>query len=130
MKFTVAVHGSPYGSTSHQHALAFCQATVAAGHMVERVFFYHDGVYGALSTAVTPQDEIDVTRAWQELSEQESVELCVCIANALKRGVLDKNEAERYEVSAATLARGFEIVGLGLLVDAIASSDRYIEFPA
>jgi tRNA 2-thiouridine synthesizing protein D len=130
MKFTIAVHGSPYGSTSHQHALAFCHASVAAGHAVERVFFYHDGVYGALSTTVTPQDQVDVTHAWQDLSKTESIELCVCIANALKRGVLDPNEAERYETGVPTMAPGFQIVGLGLLVDAITSSDRYVECPA
>lgn len=130
MKFTIAVHGSPYGSHSQHQALAYCQALCAKGHDISRVFFYHEGVYGALGSHVAPQDERDVQSAWHELASVQGFELCVCIANAIKRGVLDEGEAERYEQSAATIAPGFTIVGLGQLVDAIIEADRYVEFPA
>ena len=130
MIFTIAVHGTPYGSHSHQHALAFCQASHEAGHRIERVFFYHEGVYGALDRQVVPQDEADLTEQWQQFAQQHGSELCVCIANALKRGVLDEAAAERYEHDSATVAAGFSIVGLGQLVDAMMTADRYVEFPA
>lgn len=130
MNYTIAVLGSPYSSTAHVHALKFCTAAIDAGNKITRVFFYHDGVYVALNSRVPPQDEIDITKAWSDLNQSHNVELDVCIANALKRGIINPSEAERYEVTASTLAPGFELVGLGQLIDAMINSDRYIEFPA
>ena len=130
MKFALAVHGSPYGTTAQQHALAFARACLAEGHQVYRVFFYHDGVYAGLATRVAPQDEGDVTSDWQALASEHGVELAVCIANALKRGVVNEGERDRYELTRANLAEGFELVGLGQLIEAIAEADRYVEFPA
>lgn len=130
MIFTIAVHGSPYNSTSNQHAQKFCAAALDSGHSINLVFFYHDGVYAALNTRVPPQDEQDVTAAWQDLNRKHGIELAVCIANGLKRGVLDQGEAQRYDKAGPTLAEGFELVGLGQLIGAVADSDRYIEFPA
>ena len=97
------------------------------GHKIERIFFYHDGVLQALQTQVAPQGEIDLTEQWQALAEQ-GVELAVCIASAIKRGVIDETEQGRYDKQAATLAHGFELVGLGQLIAGIQQSDRYIEF--
>ena len=127
MKFILAVHGSPHGSESGEHALNFAQAALAQGHTVTRVFFYHDGVLQALQTQVIPQGEINLLTQWQGLAEQ-GVELAVCIASAIKRGILDETEQGRYEKLAATLAEGFELVGLGQLIAGIQQSDRYIEF--
>lgn len=130
MKFTIAVHGAPYASQSNHHALEFCRACIAADHQIERVFFYHEGVYVALGSQVPPQEESDPTQAWQLLAQNHNFELAVCIANGLKRGVINASEANRYDIDAATLAHGFVLVGLGQLIDAIAASDRYVEFPA
>ena len=127
MKFILAVHGSPHSSESGEHALNFARAALAQGHKIERIFFYHDGVLQALRTQVAPQGEIDLTEQWQALAEQ-GVELAVCIASAIKRGVIDETEQGRYDKQAATLARGFELVGLGQLIAGIQQSDRYIEF--
>jgi tRNA 2-thiouridine synthesizing protein D len=101
---------------------------LAEGHTIERIFFYHDGVLQALQTQVTPQGETNLAAQWQGLAAQ-GVELAVCIASAIKRGVVNETERERYEQTAATLADGFELVGLGQLIAGIQQSDRYIEFP-
>lgn len=130
MIFTVAVHNPPYATSANHHALQFCRAALTAGHNIARVFFYHEGVYTALNAQVAPQDEGDLLAQWQTLADTHDIELAVCIANALKRGVLSNEEQTRYDKAAATLAAPFELVGLGQLIDAIASSDRYIEFPA
>ena len=130
MNFTIAVHGSPYASQANQHALAFSEAAIASGHEIARVFFYHEGVLTALNSQVPPQEEKDVAAGWRHFAAEHEVELAVCIANGLKRGVLSEDEKKRYEMSAATLAEGFELVGLGQLIDTIAQSDRYVEFPA
>ena len=130
MKFTLAVHGAPYAGQSNHHALQFAHALLQAGHEISRVFFFHEGVYVALNSRVAPQDEADTTAQWQALAHQHDVELAVCIANGLKRGVLSEQERDRYDKPSATLAEGFELVGLGQLIEAIAVSDRYVEFPA
>ncbi|XOV81790.1 MAG: sulfurtransferase complex subunit TusD [bacterium] len=130
MIFTVAVHGAPYASFANHHALGFCESLLQQGHQLNRVFFYHEGVQTGLNSRVTPQGETDVVQRWLALKAQYDVELAVCIANALKRGVLNESEQARYNKPAATLIADFELVGLGQLIDAIAQSDRYIEFPA
>ena len=130
MIFAIAVYGAPYATTAHQHALNFCHAAIGAGHKVNRIFFYHDAVYVAHASRVPPQDEGDLTREWSDLSAQSGCELAVCIANAQKRGVLDEAEAERNEKPSTSLAPGFELVGLGQLIDAAATADRFVEFPA
>jgi len=130
MKFAIAVHSSPYASAANHRALRFCASVLRKGHEISRVFFYHHGVYTALTTQVPPQDEANTLTAWQTLAVEHNIELSVCIANALKRGVLSETERARYERSATTLADHFELVGLGQLIDAIIGSDRYIEFPA
>ncbi|MEE4281665.1 MAG: sulfurtransferase complex subunit TusD [Pseudomonadales bacterium] len=130
MIFTVAVHGAPYASFANHHALGFCESLLQQGHQLNRVFFYHEGVLAGLNSRVVPQDEVDVVQRWLELKEQYAFELAICIANALKRGVINESEQKRYNKPAATLQSEFELVGLGQLIDAIAHSDRYIEFPA
>lgn len=130
MKFTIAVHGAPYASSANQSALSFARAAVASGHDIVRIFFFHEGASTALNSAVAPQDEEEVSAQWQAFANEHKTELAVCIANGLKRGLLDESERNRYEKDSATLANGFTLVGLGQLIEAIATSDRYLEFPA
>ena len=130
MIFTIAVHGAPYETQANEHALAFCEATVAAGHQIAQVFFYHGGVNVANGAITPPQGQRNLSEAWLQLSQSHNVELAVCIANGLKRGILSADEAKRYGNDHATIGTGFELVGLGQLIAATLESDRYIEFPA
>jgi tRNA 2-thiouridine synthesizing protein D len=130
MIFTVAVHGAPYASFASHHALGFCESLLLQGHQLKRVFFYHEAVLTGLNARVVPQGEADIVQRWLELKQAHSVELAICIANALKRGVINESERVRYGKPAVTLLSEFELVGLGQLIDAVADSDRYIEFPA
>ena len=95
-----------------------------------RVFFYHDGVLAANHLSAPPQDEQDLVTAWQDLVSTWQVDLTVCIASCLRRGILDETEADRYAKSAQNIASGFNISGLGQLVDATLNSDRVITFGA
>ncbi len=82
---------------------------------------------GACST-VTPQDEVNPTLQWANFAGKEGVELILCVSSALKRGLLDASEAQRYEKEAETVHPAFQISGLGQLIDASASSDRLMTF--
>ena len=98
------------------------------GHQIHRIFFLDDGTLAGASSMVTPQDEPDIASLWAELGTQHGVELILCVSSALKRGLLDASEAERYEKNAATVHPAFEISGLGQLIDATMTSDRMITF--
>jgi tRNA 2-thiouridine synthesizing protein D len=129
LNIAVVVYGSPTASRAHTNAQRFVAAAVTAGHRVVRVFFYHEAVTVASGLVVTPQDEDDVGRVWADLAATHGIELNVCIAAALRRGVLDRNEAERYERSGPSLRAPFELVGLGQLAAAVIDADRTVTFP-
>ncbi len=128
MKFALAVYGAPYSSQAPHTAYNFACSVLQAGHSISRIFFYHAGVLNASSLAVTPQDELDITEQWSKLSRNHDVELAVCIAAALKRGIVNKEEATRYELGQFNLHPAFELVGLGQWVDAMISADRVVVF--
>ncbi len=128
MKYTIVVQCPVSQRSLHQCALRFVEALLRKGHRVERVFFYGDGVLLANACAVPGQDELDTLKAWQTLISTHGLDVVVCIAAALKRGILDDTERSRYEKPAAVLPQGFELSGLGQLVEAMAKSDRTMTF--
>lgn len=128
MIISLIIHGAPGTSQGPQSALTFCQAALDAGHQIYRLFFYEDGVHNASALAVWPQDERDLHAAWTTLIRDHKLDAVVCVASALKRGVLNEDEATRYEKSAASLGPGYDISGLGQWVDACLHSDRVVSF--
>lgn len=87
-----------------------------------------DGCYASSDHRVMPQDEPDAMQLWVDLAQEHKVELVVCISSAIKRALLDDDQAKRYEAAAATTHSAFTISGLGQLVDATSKSDRVITF--
>lgn len=127
MKFAIALFSPPHAPSSRR-ALRFAEAVLAGGHEIVRVFFYQDGVYSAASTPVAPQDELDTAAAWSRFITDHKLDGVVCIAAALRRGVLNEEEAQRYERSAAGLAKPWELSGLGQLHEAAQLADRLVSF--
>jgi tRNA 2-thiouridine synthesizing protein D len=128
MKIALLVTAAPQQENAWQ-ALQFCRAALARGHEVPRVFFYGDGATHGNALLLPPQDEAHVTRDWQRLAAEHGVELVVCIAAALKRGVMDADTARREEKAVANLAPGFIISGLGQLAEVMIEADRVVSFP-
>lgn len=128
MNFAIVVHGAPYSSEACLSALNFAKAVLASGHSINRVFFYHDGVYTANNLIAPPQDETPVGEQWQAFGIGNNIELIACIASCLRRGILDETEADRYEKSGSNIAPGFTISGLGQLIDASINADRVVTF--
>ncbi len=127
MKFVISVL-SASTAPSTRRALRFAQAALAAGHEIVRVFFYQDGVLTASSNTVVAQDQQDIGKQWQALISEHNLDAVVCIAAALRRGVLDQAEAQRYQREAVNLAHGYQLSGLGQLHDALQQADRFISF--
>ncbi|EIK72980.1 sulfur relay protein TusD [Pseudomonas synxantha BG33R] len=127
MKFAIALYSAAHAPSSRR-ALLFAQAALAGGHEIVRLFFYQDGVYSASNNIVAPQDEPDIARQWREFVSQHQLDGVVCIAAALRRGVLNAEEAARYQRSAVNLQAPWALSGLGQLHDAIQDADRLICF--
>ncbi|UZJ59027.1 sulfurtransferase complex subunit TusD [Pseudomonas sp. KU26590] len=127
MKFAIALH-SPAHAPSSRRALLFAKAALAQGHEIVRLFFYQDGVHTASGNVVSPQDESDTAAQWRDFVTTHHLDGVVCIAAALRRGVLNAEEAERYSRSAANLPAPWELSGLGQLHDAVQAADRLICF--
>lgn len=117
MKFGIVVNEGPYQRQASDSAYLFAKAAIAAGHEVWRVFFYHDGVNNASKLTEPPQDDRNIVNRWSKLAEEHKVDLVVCVAAALRRGIREEN-----------LAAGFRISGLGQLVEAGTKSDRLVTF--
>jgi tRNA 2-thiouridine synthesizing protein D len=119
---------SPYSGQAGDSAWAFARAALDSGHRVYRVFFYHEGIYHGSALSVSAQDEPDKLQRWVDLSGEHDIDMVLCIASALKRGLLDPVEAQRHDRAAATIHPAFDLSGLGQLIDASACSDRLITF--
>lgn len=117
MKIGVLVNEGPYQHQSSDSAYLFCRAALEAGHEIDRVFFYHDGVNNATKLTEPPQDDRNIVARWAKLAEEHGVDLVVCVAAALRRGIVDD-----------ILAKGFRISGLGQLVESAIRSDRLVVF--
>ena len=127
MKFAIALFSAAHAPSSRR-ALLFAHAALAGGHEIVRLFFYQDGVYSASNNIVAPQDEQDIARQWREFVSQHQLDGVVCIAAALRRGVLNQEEAARYQRSAVNLDAPWALSGLGQLHDAAQAADRLICF--
>lgn len=128
MKFSLLILSAPHSRQASMSALKFAKAAIASGNEIYRVFFYQDAVQNGSLLQSPPQDETDFQREWKSLAEQHDIDLVVCIAAALKRGVLNQTEADRYDQPSHNLTEPFELSGLGQLLEAQLQSDRLITF--
>ncbi len=128
MKFSILINEGPYTHQASDSAYHFTAAALRAGHEIVRVFFYHDGVYNGTRLSVPPQDDRNVSERWSALGQEHSLELILCVAAAQRRGILDEDEARRAGKDSSNIAPGFEISGLGQLIDAGIQADRLIVF--
>jgi tRNA 2-thiouridine synthesizing protein D len=128
MILALNIHGAPFSSQASATALRFARAALDAGHHIRRVFFFHDGVLNGNALVQPPQDEESPQAGWVALAAANGMELAVCVATALKRGVVDERERERYELTASNLHPAFVLVGLGQLIEAMSDCDRLVTF--
>ena len=117
MKFGILVNEGPFTHQASDSAYHFTKAALEKGHEIVRVFFYHDGVNNANKMSEPQSDDRNLVGMWSALAEEHGVELIVCVAAALRRGIKDE-----------LLAAGFTISGLGQLVEAGIIGDRLITF--
>jgi tRNA 2-thiouridine synthesizing protein D len=117
MNISILVNEGPYTHQASDSAYQFVMAALKAGHSIYRVFFYHDGVYNGSSLTDPPRDDRQIVARWSVLAEGHGIDLVICVAAALRRGIREQN-----------LAPGFRISGLGQLVESGIQSDRLVVF--
>jgi tRNA 2-thiouridine synthesizing protein D len=117
VKISVLVNEGPYQHQASDSAYLFCSAALAKGHEVQRVFFYNDGVNNATRYTEPPQDDRNIVARWTKMAEDHKVDMVVCVAAGLRRGLKEE-----------VLAPGFRISGLGQLIDAGIKSERLVVF--
>jgi tRNA 2-thiouridine synthesizing protein D len=129
MIFSILVCSGPYSTLGSSHsALKFTSALLSQGHKIHQLFFYGDGIHNVNASTICPQDEFDLCQAWQSLILENQLNSIVCIAAAVRRGVLDDRESRRHQRGTNNLQGGSELGGLGQLIEAAAVSDRLITF--
>jgi len=127
MIFSLAIYSPPSSQASFS-AYQFACAVLEQKHTLYRLFFYNDAVYQGSDLIVTPQGEFDLSAAWKQLKAEHQLDMVFCVAASLKRGIIDIEEAQRYEKKNTSLNDNFELSGLGQLIDASVVSDRLITF--
>ena len=117
MKLGILVNEGPFTHQASDTAYHFTKAALKKGHEIVRVFFYHDGVSNANKLADPPSDDRNLVALWSSLASEFGIELIVCVAAAMRRGINDD-----------LLAKGFKISGLGQLVEAGILGDKLVTF--
>ena len=117
MKFGILVNEGPFTHQASDSAYLFAKAAIAKGHEVTRVFFYHDAVNSSNKHSAPQSDDRNLVKLWSELGTEHGVDLVVCVAAALRRGITDD-----------LLAEGFNISGLGQLIEVGIEADRLVTF--
>ena len=117
MKFSILINEGPFTHQASDSAYRFTAAALARGHAIYRVFFYNDGVYNSNKLSEPQTDDRNLVALWSQLGKDHDIDLVVCVAAALRRGIKDE-----------ILKDGFRISGLGQLVEAGIQADRLIVF--
>lgn len=117
MKISLLINEGPFTHQASDSAYRFAVAALAKGHEIYRVFFYNDGVNNCNKLSEPQTDDRNLVALWSQLATDHGVDLVVCVAAALRRGVKDE-----------IVADGFRISGLGQLVEAGIQADRMVTF--
>ena len=117
MKLAILIKQGPFTHQASDTAYRFTVAALAKGYEIYRVFFYNDGVYNCNKLSEPQTDDRNLVSLWSDLGKEHDIDLVVCIAAALRRGMKEE-----------VLEEGFRISGLGQLVEAGIQADRTIVF--
>lgn len=128
MIYTLVIFGDPHSSQGGNSAYKFAQAALKKEHSIYRVFFYFSAVEIGNSLPVTQTEQVNITEQWSKLAITHNIELILCSAVAVRRGVFDPQHAEMFNRPYSNVNPPFNLGGLGQLTDGIFLSDRVITF--
>ena len=86
------------------------------------------GSLGEFQLLAVPTDESNLVALWRELAIGQGIRIDVCVAAAMRRGVLDETEAKGAGKVQFNLQAPFCLSGLGQLAEASLTADRFVQF--
>ncbi len=113
MKYVLIVRSNHL--TNGFQALEMAQSLLAQSHTILCIYFLFDGVLVANKFIDMPTDEANLTAAWSAYAFENNINLLLCAASGMRRGVV-----------AETLAPGFTLGSIGQLVDACDQADQVV----
>lgn len=113
MKFTIIIKHSHLQNC--YSALKFTSAIIQQNHQINFIYFINDSAYIANRNIDMPSDEYNLSHQWSEFADKHQLQLIVCTASALRRGI-----------SEDCLATGFAMGSIGQLVENCDLADRVI----
>lgn len=126
MKFVLLIT-APIENSNAWHAYYFAKTALEQGHQVSP-FFYSEGVTVANRLILSHDSANSLNQYWQNLAKQHQLELAVCVAAALRRGITDADNSRHHHLQGDNLCQGFTLTGLGTLTDLMIHSDRFLQF--
>jgi tRNA 2-thiouridine synthesizing protein D len=117
MNYTILINEGPYNHQAADSAYQFAKHAVEKGHTIQRIFFYYDGVLNATKYSSPQSDDRHIVKRWSKLAETHGVDLAVCVAAGLRRGITEE-----------VVAPGFRITGLGEFIEACIDAGRTVVF--
>lgn len=123
---TCLIQHSPAQGHHSYSAYKFCEAALRQGHTITQVFFYGDAVAHGHCLATQHSDEVDVQALWQGLAEHHSVSLVICATVAARHGIYPADALT--DPAQGNLAEHFSAGGLAEYIEAVATSDRLVQF--
>ena len=123
---TLFITSSPFSTNKHWEAQAFIREQ-HKDTPIKQVFFYADATLVCNASQKAPQGQLNTLEEWIKLSHDLNIPLKSCIANSVRRGILDETEAQRYDL-AATCAPESQLVGLGEMAEAYLNQHQVVQF--
>src|SRR5579862_1894779 len=101
--------------TTGRQALQLAQDILAQHDQINRIYFLFDGAYVANKYIDMPTDEFNLTKAWADFAANHDLQLAVCSASGLRRGI-----------SQETVAMGFCLGSIGELLESCNAADQVL----
>ena len=127
MNFSICITANALDG-AQRNAIEYCKALILKSQTISQIFFYQDAVLLASSLLVPAQDEFDAQQKWIELAKEYNIELKVCVAAAIRRGVLNDADCKRYNKTQSNVHDAFSIVGLGDFLTTMDNCDKQVTF--
>jgi tRNA 2-thiouridine synthesizing protein D len=114
-KFTLFIYNN-YPNAVYS-AYQFAKSALEQNYVLAHIFFWRESALIANKNISLAGDDLNLQALWQELSKQYNLQLFVCQASALRRGIKHEN-----------LAPHFTLGSLGILSQYLTNEYKLISF--
>lgn len=128
LSYSILVTSSLLESQNAKSAFLFSKALMHhTKNSIHSIFFYGNGVFNGITT-IKEINGMNITDQWHRFSKKFSINLYICATAAQDRGIISSHFEKKNELLQENLHAGFQVVGLGVLVNTILNSDRFLQF--